>query len=76
MYQPELQGVTKRPDSVIVRTSEGIALGRFHGNSRPESESFEISVLDPMTGKTDYTSFFHKEDIWKHTLENWERLRD
>lgn len=76
MHEPTISALTGWGPSVLVAGDDGVAIGRYTGESRPESESYEVKVIDPMTGDEDYTSFFHKEDIWKNTEENWERLKD
>lgn len=75
MYEPELRGICGFADRVIVRTSDGFAFGRFEGNTRPESESFEIHVIDMMTDEVTDVSYFHKEDIYQNTEENVELFR-
>jgi len=77
MYKPE-KSISRVGDRVIVLTDNdrGFAFGTYTGNSRPESESYEISTIDALTGDTVDTSFYHKEDIFKSTKENLERVRD
>lgn len=78
MYEPTTT-LSGFGDSVIVPYPDsptGYSVGRYTGESRPESESYEIKVLDPYTGEVDRTAFFHKEDIWKNTKANAERLKE
>lgn len=77
MYEPETS-ITGFGDSVLVLDSTsrvGYRVGRYTGNARPESESFEIKVLDFYTDEVDHTSFYHKEDLYENTEENAERLK-
>ena len=76
MYVPEtsLMGFG---DSVLIYDPDsrvGYRVGRYTGNARPESESYEIAVEDFYTGETE-TSFFHKEDLYENTEDNAERLK-
>lgn len=73
MYRPEVS-VTGFGDSVIVLTEDGFAFGRYTGNSREHSESYEVRVEDMMTGEK-HDEWFHKEDIYQNTEENLERVR-
>lgn len=72
MYTPE-NGIIR--ETVIMLTAEGPALGKFTGNSRERSESFEIEPLDHWKDQGLDTSFFHKEDLWENTSANWESLK-
>lgn len=77
MYEPELS-ITGLGDTVLVIDSDsakGFIVGRYTGNSRPESESYEISIIDPYTDETVRTSFYHKEDLYENTKENENILR-
>jgi len=76
MFVPQTS-LTGFGDSVIVLTDNhlGYALGRFTGNARDMSELYEIRVEDALTGET-HTEWFHKEDIFKNTSDNMQRVRE
>lgn len=76
MFRPETS-ITGFGDSVLIYAPDsrvGYKVGRYTGNARPESESFEIRVEDIMTGEK-HTAFFHKEDLYENTEDNAERLK-
>jgi hypothetical protein len=75
MYEPELRGICEWDDTVLITTPNGFDIGKYKGNARPESESFEIHVIDVMTDGIKDVSFFHKEDLYENTKENAERLK-
>jgi len=71
MFRPETS-ITGFGDSVLIYDPDsrvGYAVGRYTGNARPESESYEIAVEDFYTGETE-TAFYHKEDLYENTEEN------
>jgi len=76
MYVPQTS-LTGFGDSVIVLTDNycGYALGRFTGNARDSSESYEIRVENILTGEK-HTAWFHKEDIYQNTEENLEKVKE
>jgi hypothetical protein len=76
MFKPETS-ITGFGDRVLIydpNNSVGFRVGKYTGNSRPESESYEIAVEDFYTGEVEM-SFYHKEDLYENTEENVERLK-
>lgn len=76
MFEPETS-TTGFGDSVLVYDSDsrvGYRVGRYTGNARPKSESFEIAVEGFYTGEIE-TAFYHKEDLYENTEDNAERLK-
>jgi len=77
MYEPETSTLGFG-DSVLVYDPDsrvGYRVGRYTGNARPESESYEIKVLDFYTDEVAEVSYFHKEDLYENTEDNAERLK-
>jgi hypothetical protein len=77
MYVPQNNNIVGDGDSVIVLTDNdlGYTFGRFTGNTGDSGETFEIRVEEVMTGEK-HTEWVHKEDLFKNTQENHERVKE
>lgn len=78
MYEPETS-ISGFGDSVLVVSDSErwpYRVGRYTGNARPDSESYEIKVFD-FRSPPDvvFTRYYHKEDIYENTKDNAERLK-
>jgi len=77
MYIPETS-ITGFGDSVLVVSTDErypYRVGRYTGNKDEDSESYEIAVHSMWQEGTDFTAYYHKEDIYENTEANAERLK-